>query len=68
MKRPHQVPLSRQAVDVIEAVRLLTRRMPLIFPNGRNAHRAMSENALGYLLNRAGYPSAACAAWMAGGQ
>ncbi len=55
MRRPHPVPLSRQAVEVIEAVRLLTGRMPFLFPNGRNAHKPMSENALGYLLNRAGY-------------
>ena len=29
--------------------------MPYVFPNERNAHKPMSENALGYLLNRAGY-------------
>lgn len=55
MKRPHLVPLSRQAVEVIETVKLLTSKMPFIFPNNRNARKPMSENALGYLLNRAGY-------------
>lgn len=37
------------------AVRTFTGRCPLVFPSARHAHRAMSENAIGYLLNRAGY-------------
>ncbi|MFT9424212.1 MAG: site-specific integrase [Acetobacter syzygii] len=55
MRRPYIVPLSRQALQVLEAVKTLTGRGPMVFPNARWAHRAMSENALGYLLNRAGY-------------
>lgn len=55
MKREHLVPLTRQAVATVAAVRTLTGRMPLVFPNARWAHRPMSENAIGYLLNRAGY-------------
>jgi integrase len=51
----HLVPLSRQAMDVIDALRTLTGRGPLVFPNMRHAHLPMSENAIGYLLNRAGY-------------
>jgi len=54
-KREHVVPLSRQAVDLLSALRVLTGRGPLVFPNARHAHRPMSENAIGYLLNRAGY-------------
>lgn len=57
MKQEHFVPLSREAVAVINAVRCLTGRGPLVFPNARHAHRPMSENAIGYLLNRAGYHS-----------
>ena len=53
----HLVPLSHQAVSVISAARLLTGRGPLVFPNARHAHRPMSENAIGYPLNRAGYHS-----------
>ena len=55
MRRPHIVPLSRQAVEVIEAIKPLTGRAAYIFPNHRWAHKPMSENAMGYLLNRAGY-------------
>jgi integrase len=48
----HLVPLSRQAVEVILAVKMLTGRGPLMFPNLRNAHEPMSENAIGYMYNR----------------
>lgn len=53
--RDFLAPLSWQAVDAIGALRTLTGRGPLAFPNSRHAHKPMSENAIGYLLNRAGY-------------
>ncbi|AUX75669.1 tyrosine-type recombinase/integrase [Sinorhizobium fredii] len=53
--RDHLVPLSSQAAETITVLRSLTGRGPFALPNGRHAHKAMSENALGYLLNRAGY-------------
>lgn len=53
----HLVPLSRQALEVIATLRILTGKGPLVFPNTRHAHKPMSENAIGYLLNRAGYHS-----------
>lgn len=55
MNREHVVPLSRQAVEIIEAVRTLTGKGPFLFPNATNSHKIMSENAMGYYLNRAGY-------------
>lgn len=51
----HQVPLTTQAVDVLRALWPLTGGGPLVFPSNRHAHRPISENAIGYLLNRAGY-------------
>jgi integrase len=42
-------------LEAVEALRTLTGRGPIPFPNTRHAHRTMSENAIGYLLNRAGY-------------
>jgi len=54
-ERDHLLPLSTQAIDVIKALRKLTGRTPYLFPNQRHAHRPASENAIGYLLNRAGY-------------
>ncbi|HEV7433265.1 MAG TPA: integrase arm-type DNA-binding domain-containing protein [Pseudorhizobium sp.] len=53
--RDHLIPLSRQAAETIDVIRTITGRGPLAFPNSRHAHRPMSENAIGYLLNRAGY-------------
>ena len=43
--------------EILAALRLLTGRGPLVFPSTRHAHLPMSENAMGYLLNRAGYHS-----------
>lgn len=54
-KRPHDVPLSDQALEVLIAQRQVSGRWPLVFPSSRHGHRPMSENAMGYLLNRAGY-------------
>ncbi|WP_458097349.1 tyrosine-type recombinase/integrase [Roseomonas sp. WA12] len=55
MKAPHQVPLSRQAVETLRAIRPLTGRYPFVFNNVRSAHRPMSEASLNKLLQRSGY-------------
>jgi integrase len=51
----HLVPLTPQAVAVLRAVWPLTGDGTLVFPSTRHDNRPMSENAIGYLLNRAGY-------------
>jgi integrase len=53
--RDHVVPLAKQALETIDVLRSLTGLGPYVVPNGRNSHKPASENALGYLLNRAGY-------------
>ncbi|GCD50140.1 tyrosine-type recombinase/integrase [Acetobacter pasteurianus] len=55
MSREHIVPLSPQAVNVVQAVRPFSSRWPHLFPNTRRPKLPMSENAIGYLINRAGY-------------
>ncbi|ARR53419.1 integrase [Rhizorhabdus wittichii DC-6] len=55
MNGDHLVPLAPEAVAVLKAIWPLTGGGPLVFPSNRHAHRPMSENAIGYLLNRAGY-------------
>lgn len=55
MKREHIVPLSRQAVEVMDTLRLLSGRGQLCFPSARQHNKPMSENAIGYLINRAGF-------------
>ena len=51
----HLVPLPKQCISVLRALWPLTGGCELLFPGNRHAHRPMSENAIGYLLNRAGY-------------
>ena len=51
----HLVPLSKQSVAVITVLKGLTGNGDLMFPSARHIHRPMSENAIGYMLNRAGY-------------
>lgn len=51
----HLVPLTSQALAVLKALWPLTGEGELLFPSNRHSHRPMSENAIGYLLNRAGY-------------
>ena len=51
----HLVPLSSHSVDVLKALRTISGAGPLAFPSLRHSHKPMSENAIGYLLNRIGY-------------
>jgi integrase len=51
----HLVPLSVQAIDALTTLHTVSGASPLMFPNTRHVRKPMSENALGYLLNRAGY-------------
>lgn len=52
---PHLVPLAPAAVECLARLRPLTGTGALIFPSLRHSHKPLSENAVGYLLNRAGY-------------
>jgi integrase len=51
----HLVPLPPQALAVLRALWPLTGAGEILFPNARFGNKPMSENAIGYLLNRAGY-------------
>ncbi len=52
--RDHTVPLSRQAVETIDALRPLTSRIAFLFPSITCAQRPLTEAALERLLWRAG--------------
>lgn len=54
-QRDHLVPLSRQALVIIEKMRARCRGSEYVFPNDRRLDRPMSENAILYLLGRMGY-------------
>jgi integrase len=46
------LPLSRQALEVLDAARAFAPYSRLIFLSQRHAHKPISENAVGYLYNR----------------
>lgn len=58
MRKPHHVPLSRQAVELFRGLRALQGdHARLVFPSVRSTARAMSENTLNAALRRLGYTS-----------
>ncbi|QSD35779.1 tyrosine-type recombinase/integrase [Pectobacterium brasiliense] len=55
MRRPHIIPLSTQALAIIEQIRAMTGQFPLLFP-GRNApSKTMSEASINQVFKRIGY-------------
>ena len=57
MRRPHRVPLSRQAVAIIRDLQAITGDGRWLFPSVRTTARPMSENTLNAALRRLGYSS-----------
>jgi integrase len=55
MRRPHDVPLSRQALAIITDVWPLSEGNDLVFPSIRSQQRPLSENAFNAALRRMGY-------------
>lgn len=55
MKIAHLVPLSRQAVEILESLRPLTGHGRYVFPGHRSPLRCMSDNALNAALRRMGF-------------
>ena len=54
-RRPHIVPLSREAVNVLNELNALTGRGRYLFPSVRTSGRPMSENTVNAALRRLGY-------------
>jgi integrase len=55
MREPHLVPLSRQAIKILEELKKLTGTSKYAFPSGRTFDRPMSNNAVLAALRRMGY-------------
>lgn len=55
MRKPHDVPLSKQAMKVIEDIWSLSEGGQLVFPSIRSKHRPLSNNAFNAALRRMGY-------------
>ncbi|MBU1140026.1 MAG: tyrosine-type recombinase/integrase [Proteobacteria bacterium] len=59
MDSPHTVPLSKQAVAILERVGRLYGKEGLVFPGIRDHSKQLSENTMLYALYRLGYHSRA---------
>lgn len=55
--QPHLVPLARQAVEVLEALFVVTGKTGNVFPSERDKTRVLSENTLNKALRLMGYAS-----------
>jgi len=60
MRAPHIVPLSRQALAVLDELRNVSGNAELLFPAQTDRTKPMSENTLGYALGRMGYQGVHC--------
>lgn len=61
MKMEHRVPLSRQAVEVVQSMRTLSGDRLLVFPSPFYPVKSLSENTFNSALARLGYKGSATA-------
>jgi integrase len=55
MRRPHDVPLSRQALTILRDIWPLSDDGDLVLPSVRSVRKPLSENAMNSALRRMGY-------------
>ncbi|HFW4798783.1 TPA: tyrosine-type recombinase/integrase [Salmonella enterica subsp. diarizonae serovar 60-67:z35:-] len=55
MRRPHCVPLSEQAINILEQLKPMTGHYQYIFPGRIHHSKPMSEMAMNVLIRRIGY-------------
>ena len=55
MKRPHEVPLSAQALDVIKRIKRITGHYELLFPSETKPDEPMSDNTMRQAMFKMGY-------------
>ncbi|EHL2800259.1 tyrosine-type recombinase/integrase [Salmonella enterica] len=55
MRRPHIVPLSVQALEIIEKIRAMTGNFNLMFPGRNDPSKTMSEASINQVFKRIGY-------------
>jgi len=55
MRRPHDVPLSKQALAILRDIWPLSEGHELVLPSVRSPLKALSENAMNSALRRIGY-------------
>ncbi|SUB17994.1 Putative prophage CPS-53 integrase [Pantoea agglomerans] len=55
MKRPHMVPLSDQALRLLEELRVITGGFKFIFPGRNDSRKSMSEASINQVIKKIGY-------------
>ncbi len=55
MRRPHVVPLSKQALEILKELKSLNGDVPFVFPGQVNPKQTMSNNTILFALKRMGY-------------
>lgn len=54
-RRPHVIPLSKQAIDLLRSVYAISGSYGLMFPGRNDVARPMSDMAINQLIKRCGY-------------
>jgi len=54
-RRPHLIPLSRQAIAILQELKALAGHNPFVFPGRNDPRQPMSEGAINQLIKRMGY-------------
>lgn len=54
-RRPHLVPLSTQALEILEKLKVLTGRYTLLFPGRNDVRKPMSEASINKVIKMLGY-------------
>ncbi|MEB2416693.1 tyrosine-type recombinase/integrase [Citrobacter sp. R-1.5.2] len=55
MRTPHIVPLSRQAIAILEQIKAISGHQELVFPGDHNPYKPMCENTVNKALRLMGY-------------
>ncbi|HCM9397416.1 TPA: tyrosine-type recombinase/integrase [Enterobacter hormaechei subsp. steigerwaltii] len=55
MKRPHLVPLSIQALEIVQQLKVMSGQYPLVFPGRNDPRKTMSEASINQVFKRIGY-------------
>ncbi|MBZ1874008.1 tyrosine-type recombinase/integrase [Klebsiella pneumoniae] len=55
MKRPHLVPLSTQALEIVQQLKVMSGQYPLVFLGRNDPRKTMSEASINQVFKRIGY-------------
>ena len=55
MKRPHLIPLSTQALEIVQQLKVMSGQYPLVFPGRNDPRKTMSEASINQVFKRIGY-------------